>query len=90
MKNFKLLLIKIDGVVFDGYVQSAIFPGTEGEFSVLPLHSPFITTLKKGNITIKNDEGVKKIFAVKEGIVEIRENNQTVVLLENPKLQKTK
>ena len=38
--------------LFRGEVNKITAPGTSGEFTVLPKHIPFLTTLKKGVITV--------------------------------------
>lgn len=61
--------------------QSIILPGIEGDFTALPNHSTFLTTLRPGILTLNDKEGDQK-FVVTGGFVEILETG-TTVLAEN-------
>ena len=39
-----------EGIVFEGKVESAKFPGTLGAFTVLPRHAALISALTEGKI----------------------------------------
>ena len=41
------------GIVFSDHVDEVIAQGSEGEFGVLPDHTPFFTTLKIGMLTYR-------------------------------------
>ena len=60
---------------------SIILPGIEGDFTALPNHSTFLTTLRPGILTLNDKEGDQK-FVVTGGFVEILETG-TTVLAEN-------
>ena len=47
--------------------------------TILPHHSPLITALKAGTVTVVTTEGSQE-FQVEKGIVEIS-NNEVIVLL---------
>ena len=75
----KLEIITPDKKLFDGNVKSATFPGTEGSFGVLDNHAPMIATLGNGKIQLISEDNSKREFAVKSGIVEVRNNTVTVL-----------
>ena len=58
------------GSVFSGDVDEITATGTEGEFGVLPGHAPFITTLKSGVVSYKED-GKTEHFFVSWGYAEV-------------------
>jgi F-type H+-transporting ATPase subunit epsilon len=51
-------------------VDSVVLPGTEGEFGVLPLHVPLMTTLQPGELVYSKD-GKSEHFAIGAGFVEV-------------------
>lgn len=51
-------------------VDDVTAPGTEGEFGVLPGHTPFLTTLATGELSYKK-EGKTTYYAVGSGFFEV-------------------
>ena len=77
-----LEIVTPDEKVFEGEVESATFPGSDGSFQVLNSHAPMISTLGTGDI--KLDKRVDKkiemvLFSVEGGIVEVLNNKVTVL-----------
>lgn len=77
-----LEIVTPDEKIFEGEVQSATFPGSDGSFQVLNNHAPLISTLGKGDI--KMEKEVEKrtewiTFVVDGGIVEVLNNRVTVL-----------
>ena len=72
----------VDKQLFSGDVYAVTCPGSDGEFTVLANHMPFISTLGKGEVRIvEYKEGdSKKVFAIEHGILEIA-NNKAVILV---------
>ncbi len=76
-----LEIITPDRKVFEGEVESATFPGSNGSFQVLNNHAPIISSLAKGDLVYKTREGAK-IITVDGGVVEVK-NNKVIVLAES-------
>ena len=76
-----LEIITPDKRVFEGEVESATFPGTDGSFQVLKDHAPLISSLSKGDLVYKNNEGIHSLV-VDGGVVEVL-NNNVIVLAES-------
>jgi F-type H+-transporting ATPase subunit epsilon len=76
-----LEIITPDRKVFEGEVDAATFPGSDGSFQVLNNHAPIISSLAKGDLIYKTKEGAK-ILIVDGGVVEVR-NNHVIVLVES-------
>ncbi|CAD5247057.1 MULTISPECIES: ATP synthase F1 subunit epsilon [unclassified Imperialibacter] len=76
-----LEIITPDRKVFEGEVDAATFPGSDGSFQVLNNHAPIISSLAKGDLIYKTKEG-SKILIVDGGVVEVR-NNHVIVLAES-------
>lgn len=75
-----LELITPDKKVFEGEVSSAALPGTLGSFEVLNNHAPIISSLAKGSVKLKTQDGLIT-FQIDGGVVEVI-NNKLVVLAE--------
>lgn len=72
-KTLDMTIATPEGIVFEGKVESAKFPGVMGSFMVLPRHASLISVLTKGKISY-TQEGVSTDVAIQGGFVEIKEN----------------
>jgi F-type H+-transporting ATPase subunit epsilon len=68
------------GRIFQGEINEATFPGSDGEFGVLDGHSPLVTTLKPGLISLKKKNGKNEIIAVNWGYVEVTPDHVNVLV----------
>jgi F-type H+-transporting ATPase subunit epsilon len=60
-------------------VDEVIAPGAEGEFGILPDHTPFLTMLKIGELAYR--KGNKFYYvAVNQGFMEVRDNIVTALV----------
>jgi F-type H+-transporting ATPase subunit epsilon len=69
-----LEIITPDMKVFEGYVETATFPGTKGSFQVLRNHAPIISSLTEGIIKYRDEQREYKI-KITGGVVEVLNNN---------------
>ena len=79
-----LEIITPDEKFFEGEVDSATFPGTDGSFQVLNDHAPMISTLGRGDMKYLRTVEKKPqetIILVEGGVVEVL-NNKVSVLAE--------
>ena len=53
--------------------------GSLGQFSVLPDHTAFLTSLEPGPLTYRLPDGAERTIAVKGGYAEVRDNVVTVL-----------
>lgn len=79
-KQFNLTIAHVDAPVFSDMVISVTVPGTEGEMTFMADHTPLMSALKEGTITIRKIEGTEEKFAVTTGTLETS-NNQVTILL---------
>ena len=80
-----LEIITPDNKLFEGEVDSATFPGSEGSFQVLDDHAPLISSLGLGDLKYKykdRDRIKEKELKIDGGIVEVL-NNRVLVLVES-------
>ncbi len=78
--TFHLVIASVGETRFDGRALSATLPGAAGEMTILAHHEPLVTTLKTGDITVKDAEGKTVTFKIDSGVLECS-NNRVVVLL---------
>ncbi|PZQ82993.1 MAG: F0F1 ATP synthase subunit epsilon [Ancylobacter novellus] len=78
MATFPFELVSPERLVYSGKVSEVVVPGTEGEFGILAGHSPFVSTLKPGVLTIKGDGAPLKLF-VRGGFAEANPQGLTVL-----------
>ncbi|MFT5640590.1 MAG: F-type H+-transporting ATPase subunit epsilon [Cyclobacteriaceae bacterium] len=77
-----LEIVTPDEKVFEGEVDSATFPGTDGSFQVLNSHAPMISTLGKGDMTyvkVVDKRREEETIVVDGGVVEVLNNKVTVL-----------
>ncbi|MDQ3534729.1 MAG: ATP synthase F1 subunit epsilon [Bacteroidota bacterium] len=74
----RLEIITPDKNVFEGEVESAKFPGSNGSFQVLKDHAPLISSLEKGVVSYRTASGEFDIL-IDGGVVEVLNNKITVL-----------
>lgn len=79
MDRLKLEVVTPLGLIFSRDVASVTLPGSEGEFGILPGHSPFISMLKAGVIDIELEDKKHEVVAVNWGHVKVDEEKVTVL-----------
>lgn len=72
-------IITPDKAVFKGEASAVQFPGSEGSFEVLDHHAAMIAALGSGPIKVTPKQGETLLFQVKGGLVEVLNNNVTVL-----------
>ncbi|MDX1975026.1 MAG: ATP synthase F1 subunit epsilon [Rickettsiales bacterium] len=77
----KLKLITPEKAFFIGQVDTVTVPGSQGEFGVLDGHTPFVSTLRPGIVTIEQTGGETRKILVLSGIAEV-DPEHCVVLAE--------
>ena len=77
--TMQLTITKVSEPLFSGEAISVIVPGSDGVLTVLPHHEPFISPLKAGTIEVKTTEE-KKEFEIENGILEVSNNQATILL----------
>lgn len=86
MATFKFELVSPAKLLFSGEVEEVIVPGAEGEFTVLPGHAPFISTLRPGFLRLKNGADHMTVF-VRGGFAEVNEKGLIVLAEEAARIE---
>ena len=76
----KLTIAKIDKVLHSGEAVSVTVPAAGGEMTILGHHMPIITTLRTGEITVREEGKADLKIAVESGFLEVGKT-ETVILL---------
>jgi F-type H+-transporting ATPase subunit epsilon len=71
MAELNFELVAPERLLFSGAVAQVIVPGLEGEFTVLPLHAPVLSTLKPGVLTVTALNGESERIFVRGGFAEV-------------------
>ena len=71
-------IVSQDRMVYQGDADMVLLPGVEGEMGILPRHSPLLTTLKYGIITVRT-QGQEEYFTVAGGVAEVQPNVVTIL-----------
>jgi len=71
-------IVSQDRNVFSGEAEMVILPGVDGVMGILPHHSPVLTTLSFGIITVvtKNE---REYFTVAGGVAEVQPDQVTIL-----------
>jgi F-type H+-transporting ATPase subunit epsilon len=76
--TFNFELVTPERLLLSGAAEQVVVPGSEGDFAVLPGHSPVISTLRPGILEITLAQGKQRIF-VKKGVAEADPDRLTVL-----------
>src|SRR5687768_5634547 len=68
---FQFELVSPERLLVSEKVESVVIPGAEGEMTVLANHSPVMTTIKPGVVTVKSTGGGEERYVVFGGFADI-------------------
>lgn len=71
-------IVSQDRIVYQGDADIVVLPGAEGVMGVLPNHSPLLTVLQFGIITVRS-KGSEENFTVAGGVAEVQPDQVTVL-----------
>jgi len=75
-------LVSPERLILSEMVEMVVVPGTEGNFGVLPGHSPLISTIRPGIIEIYENRAVVQRIFIAGGIAEVIPERCTVLAVE--------
>ena len=73
-----VVILTPDVVLYEGDATYVGLPGSDGSLGILNNHAPLVTTLREGEVVVKNDKN-EQTFAVKGGTVEVLNNHVTIL-----------
>jgi F0F1-type ATP synthase epsilon subunit len=74
---FHLTILNPKHVLYEGDVNSVFLHGDQGEFEVMPYHTPIVSLLKEGDVIVNWETKIP----IKKGLMKFF-NNDCVVLVE--------
>lgn len=77
-KQMKLKVVSPYEVFYEGEVDKVVIPALDGQFGILPGHSPFVVAVTPG-VTRFEVEDESKVFVISEGYAEISNNSVVIV-----------
>ena len=71
-------LVSPERLVTSERVDSVTIPGVEGDFGVLPNHSPVMAMIREGKLVVEND-GAQRSFTLAGGFADVTPEGVTVL-----------
>ena len=71
-------LVSPEKLIFSAEVDAVQIPGAEGDFGVLPNHSPVMAMIRPGTLVVEND-GSTQSFELSGGFADITAQGVTVL-----------
>ncbi|MBZ0163548.1 MAG: F0F1 ATP synthase subunit epsilon [Notoacmeibacter sp.] len=75
---FKFELVSPERLLVSEEIESAIIPGTDGEFTVLAQHTPLMTSIRPGVVTV-NSGGASQRYVIFGGFCDVTPDGCTVL-----------
>lgn len=72
-------LVAPEKLLFSGEVESVVVPGSEGEFTVLAGHAPFMSTMRPGVVAIMEGPGRGQRLFVRGGFADVSPTGLTIL-----------
>lgn len=70
-ENFNFELVSPEHLLLSQDVQSVVVSGSDGEMTILANHSPTMSTVKPGIVTVTNSDGKENQFVVLGGFLDV-------------------
>ncbi|MBU1206798.1 MAG: F0F1 ATP synthase subunit epsilon [Proteobacteria bacterium] len=77
-KYFLLEIVTPYGLVVSSKVEEVYIPGSQGDFGVLPGHTPFLTSLRIGELHYRRDKEIH-LLAINRGFAEVTPTRTTIL-----------
>ena len=79
-ETFQFDLVSPESLLLSAEVEQVVVPGSEGQFTVLPRHAPFMSTLRDGDLAIyRTPGGQPEKVRVTGGFAEVSDKGLTVL-----------
>ena len=78
-ESFNFELVSPEQLLLSAKVTEIVLPGSDGEMTVMANHSPVMTTIRPGVVTVKQDSGETQKFVVFGGFADILPTSCTLL-----------
>ena len=65
--------------LYQGKAKMVFAPASMGEVGILPGHSPFVSPLKSGQITVQEEDGTEQMIYISGGFIEVQPGVVTIL-----------
>ena len=72
-------IVSAEQEIFSGPAEFLLAPAEMGEVGVMPRHTPFLSTLKAGEVKVTTGEGEEQYFYVSGGMLEVQPHTVTIL-----------
>ncbi len=79
MSSFELEILTPEACIYTARAISALLPASDGFLEILAQHCDFAGALGQGIITLKLEDGVKKEFAIFNGLFNVLNSKLTIL-----------
>ncbi|MFB3895147.1 MAG: F0F1 ATP synthase subunit epsilon [bacterium] len=79
MESYLLTIVTPEKKIIEQQIRSLIAPGSEGYLGILAHHTPILTSLVPGKLTIKDTTDSETFFAISGGFLEVAGNKATIL-----------
>lgn len=73
-------IVAADHPVWHGRATSVTIPASEGGMGILPDHEPVLTVIKKGVVTVVEEDGTRLVLDVTDGFISFDSNKLTIAV----------
>jgi F-type H+-transporting ATPase subunit epsilon len=77
--SFNFELVSPERLLLSAQANEVVLPGTEGEMTVMANHSPVMTTIRPGVLTVKDAGGQTQRFVIFGGFADILPTGCTIL-----------
>jgi F-type H+-transporting ATPase subunit epsilon len=77
--SFNFELVSPEQLLLSARVTEIVLPATEGEMTVMANHTPFMTTIRPGVVSVKSEDGSVSKFVVFGGFADILPSGCTLL-----------
>ncbi|MCE5393726.1 MAG: ATP synthase F1 subunit epsilon [Acidithiobacillus sp.] len=78
-RTFRLQIVDLEGVIFEGPVRFVVIPGVLGELGVLAGHAPLLTPINGGEMRYVQQDGQETRLFLEGGIAEVQPDLCTIL-----------
>ena len=77
--TFQFELVSPERLLMSGEADTVVLPGMDGDMGVLGSHSPVMTTLRPGLLSVEMADGTSEEFFVRGGFADVTPDSVTVL-----------
>jgi F-type H+-transporting ATPase subunit epsilon len=77
--SIRVDIVSAEGEIYSGEASMVFAPAVMGEMGIAPSHAPLLTTLRPGEVRVRDVEGNEQFFFVTGGALEIQPFMVTVL-----------